>query len=369
MNRGSQRASSDAIILAGVIAIILYGSLYSFDFTHGRGPVGPLQGLLSTWRSFSGWGDVVVNVLLYMPFGFFLVRALPAGSGPARLLLAGLAALTLCTGIEIAQCYDRGRVTSLPDVYANTAGAVAGAAAGVFSIHYARRSVRFERHPFSGLLLLCWLGNRLYPQAAVALYRPEELYRNFANWLAVAVLLEAFFGIAVSRRALPWMVAVTLALRIFVVERVFSPIELAGGVAAALVWILVLSRVRIRAQVVAALFTVSLVAQALEPFTFNAVARPFGLIPFRSFLESSFENGVPVFFEKSFTYGGFVWLGIRAGIPSAVMAAGGGGLVLGLRVIQTYLPGRSAEITDAIMLLLLAAGLKLMGEDPVLRDC
>ncbi len=45
------------------------------------------------------------------------------------------------------------------------------------------------------------------------------------------------------------------------------------------------------------------------------------------------------------------------------MAAGGGGLVLGLRLIQVYLPGRSAEITDAIMLLLLAAGLKLMGEE------
>jgi hypothetical protein len=210
----------------------------------------------------------------------------------------------------------------------------------------------------------------LYPQAAAAeLHRPEELYRNLANWLAVAVLLEAFFGVAVSRRALPWMVAVTLALRIFIVERVFSPVELAGGIAAVLVWILLLSRVRIRTEVVAALFTVSLVAQALEPFTFNAVARPFGLIPFRSFLESSFENGVPVFFEKSFTYGGFVWLGIRAGIPSGVMAVLGGGLVLGLRVIQTYLPGRSAEITDAIMLLLLAAGLKLMGEDPLPRDC
>jgi hypothetical protein len=29
------------------------------------------------------------------------------------------------------------------------------------------------------------------------------------------------------------------------------------------------------------------------------------------------------------------------------------------------LPGRSAEITDAIMLLLLAAGLRLIGEDPL----
>jgi VanZ family protein len=364
-----KRASSYGIILAGVTAIIVYGSLYPFDFTPGHRSAGALQALLSTWRSLYGWGDVLVNIMLYAPFGFFLVRALPRGTGLTRIVLAGLAGLTLCTSIELVQYYDRGRDTSMSDVYANTAGALAGAAAGVLTIHYSRRNARLERHPFSALLLLCWLGNRLYPQMAAASLRStalsvEDFYRNIANWLAVAVLLEAIFGVAASRRALPWMVAVTLAMRVFVVERVFSPNELAGGIVAVLVWVLLLSRVRIRAAVVAALFTVSLVAQALEPFTFNAVARSFGWIPFRGFLESSFENGVPVFFEKSFTYGGFVWLGIRAGLPPGVMAAWGGVMVLGLRLVQVYLPGRSAEITDAIMLLLLAAGLKLMGEDP-----
>ncbi len=126
-----KRASSYAVILAAVTAIIVYGSLYPFDFAHGHKSVGPLRSLLSTWRSLYGWGDVLVNVLLYAPLGFFLVRALPRGTGFARLLLAGLAGLTLCTSIEIAQYYDRGRDTSMSDVYANTAGALAGAAAGV----------------------------------------------------------------------------------------------------------------------------------------------------------------------------------------------------------------------------------------------
>lgn len=365
-----KRASAYAVMLAGVTAIILYGSLYPFDFTRDPIPIGALRALLSTWRSLYGWDDVLVNVVLYLPFGFFLVRALPRGAGITRVPLAGLAGLTLCTGIEIAQYYDRGRDTSMSDVYANTAGAIAGAAAGVLMIRYARSNTRLERHPFCALLLLCWLGNRWYPQAAAVRLQStaaslEDLYRNIANWLAVAVLLEAFFGIAVSRRVLPWMFATTLAVRMFIVRSVFSPAELAGGVAAVLVWNLLLWQVRIRAAVVAALFTTSLVERALEPFTFSAAARPFGWIPFRSFLESSFEAGVPVFFEKAFTYGGFVWLGIRAGISSGAMAVFGGGLVLCLRVIQVYLPGRSAEITDAAMLLLLAAGLKLMGEDPV----
>src|SRR5580692_9823958 len=121
MNQGSlveapaeqKRASSYTIILAGVTAIIVYGSLYPFEFTGGPSSAGPLQVLLSTWRSLYGWGDVLVNAVLYMPFGFFLVRALPRGGGFARLLLAGLAGLTLCTSIEIAQFYDHGRDTSM----------------------------------------------------------------------------------------------------------------------------------------------------------------------------------------------------------------------------------------------------------------
>ena len=147
----------------------------------------------------------------------------------------------------------------------------------------------------------------------------DDLYRNIASWLAVAVLLEAILGVSVSRRALLMAVGRHAgAAGCLLWEECSLPLEpeLAGGIAAVLVWILVLSRVRLRAAVVAVLFTASLVAQALEPFTFSAAARPFGWIPFRSFLESSFENGVPVFFEKSFTYGGFIWLGIRAGIPA-----------------------------------------------------
>ena len=136
-----------------------------------------------------------------------------------------------------------------------------------------------------------------------------------------------------------------------------------GGAAAALIW-LWLSRLESRSIVVAAVFAGSAITQALEPFKFDRVARPFGLIPFRSFM-ISIENVVQVFFEKAFTYGALVWLWIRAGIPFWAAVTLGGLLELLLRLMQVYLPGRSAEITDTVMVLLLAAGLKLMGEDPL----
>jgi hypothetical protein len=56
-----------------------------------------------------------------------------------------------------------------------------------------------------------------------------------------------------------------------------------------------------------------------------------------------------------------VWVLARAGLKHgrAMVAAG---WVLALRVAQTYLPGRSAEITDAIMVLGLAGVMKLLAE-------
>ncbi len=115
-----KRTPSYAVMLVGITVLIVYGSLYPFDFAAAPNRIGPLQALLSTWRSLYGWGDVLGNVLLYVPVGFCVVAALPRRAGFTRVLLGGLAGLTLCTSIEIAQYYDRGRDTSMSDVYSNT---------------------------------------------------------------------------------------------------------------------------------------------------------------------------------------------------------------------------------------------------------
>jgi VanZ family protein len=215
-----------ALILTGVTVIIIYASLYPFDFSHQATTIDALKDLLSTWRSIYSWGNVIGNALLYFPFGFCLVRALPAGSGLVRVLLGGLAGFTLCAGLEVAQIHDRNRDPSMSDVYANTAGALAGSLGGLIALHGAGRNARFERHPFSSLLLLCWLGSRLFPYrpalrplARISAIPLDELFRNFANWLAVAVLLEAVFGNARSRWVLPCLVVVTVAARVVIVGR------------------------------------------------------------------------------------------------------------------------------------------------------
>ena len=125
------RATADcAIVLLLITTVILFGSLFPFEYYERSYPGGPLAYLLSTWREWNNRGDLLANILLYLPFGFLIPCALPRRlSGAARALIATLAGTALAGGMETAQFYDVGRVTSMGDVYANGIGAGIGAVA------------------------------------------------------------------------------------------------------------------------------------------------------------------------------------------------------------------------------------------------
>ena len=370
------------LIVVAIVLVIVYGSLYPFHFRDNSDPRGPLGALIDTWRGPFGRGDFLANVLLYLPFGLFSVqtiRRVPLFPRIAAAMAAGIA-LSVC--MELIQFYDEGRVSSLADVYANSIGVAVGCLAApiLFRRAPAWRAGAIDRRPFVILLLACWLGDRLFPYVPVIdLHKywsaikplvfsprlaPLDLYRHAVIWLAVALLIDALVGIARSRIVLPVLFLGVLFARILIVDAALSPAEVVGGALAAVVWIAVLSRSRMRVPVVAVLFAGSVMIEALDPFQFNAVARPFGWIPFRSFVNGSVDVNIRSFLEKVFTYGALVWLIARTGIPWTVAVSASTGLVLCLRLMQVFLPGRSAEITDPIMVLLVAGVMKSLGEGP-----
>ena len=371
-----------ALIVAVVIVVIIYGSLFPFQFHDNPYSIGPLHALIESWRTPTGRGDVIANLLLYFPFGLFAVPSLRHLPRIARFMLVVLAGSALSVSMELTQFYEFDRFSALADVYADTAGVLLGAATSVFLFRKRpwAQIGRVERRPFVILLLSCWLGYRLFPYApTIDLHKywtsvkplifspslpPLDLYRHTVIWLVAALLLEALLGVVRSRMALPLLFISVLLARVLIVDAVLSPAEVLGGVIAVPVWNAVLSRMRIGALLVAISFVGVVVIQALEPFQFSSAARPFGWIPFFGFLQGSVEVNIRSFLEKAFTYGALIWLMTRAGCKLMVAAVLGGALVLGLHLSQIFLPGRSAEITDVIMLLILVVVMKAMGEDP-----
>jgi glycopeptide antibiotics resistance protein len=340
-------------IAAGIAVTILYGSFFPFGFYLHQDPRGPIGALLDTGFRPSSRDDVVANILLYIPFGFFAAYALPKRS-LAAIAYATLAGFALSLFVELLQFYDAGRVQSISDVYCNTLGALLGAAAAPV----ARKRVSSI---FLSLMLVCWLGSRWYPASPSPPAIPLlNQFRFLAAWLAVGLMLETLCGVSRSRVILPLLLTITLLIRAF--ASYVDPAEIIGGAAAALLWSAVLWRLRARATITAALFVALVILLALAPFHFLTAPRAFSWMPFRSFLETATETAIRVFFEKAFYYGGTIWLLVRAGLSIGVAAALGGTLVFGLRLLQVYLPDRSAEITDATLLLMLAALLKLSSQ-------
>jgi VanZ family protein len=342
-----------AWIALAIAAAILYGSFYPFGFYLHHDPRGPVGVLLDSGLRPSTRGDVISNILLYLPFGFFLTYAI-AKRTLTSAALATAAGFALSLFVELSQFYFIGRAQELSDVYSNTAGALLGASLAAAARH--RLS-----SPYLALLLTCWIGYRCYPAPPLvraSAFAPMDLLLFFSGWLAVGLMIEALCGESRGRVALPSLLAGSLLVRAFAVD--IEPAEIAGGVAAALLWSGLLWRIRVRAAVVAGLFVALVVLLALQPFHFSTPARSFGWVPFRGFLVSPIDNAIRTFFQKAYLYGGMVWLLVRAGWSAAAATAFGAMLVFCLRLLQVYLPGRSAEITDAILLLMLAAMMKLV---------
>jgi glycopeptide antibiotics resistance protein len=77
--------------------------------------------------------DIVVNLLLYAPWGYFWARAWPDTARRLWVVVALASALSITT--ELSQVYSHGRFPSATDVTCNVLGAIAGA-------EFARRAFR-----------------------------------------------------------------------------------------------------------------------------------------------------------------------------------------------------------------------------------
>ena len=107
--------------------LIIYGTLY---------PVDQWDWSLGNWDNFLSlqlpqavsYADLVMNFIIYIPFGFFLFHLLDfKHSKVAKILLVTLAGFILCTSLEFFQQFLPGRTSSLSDILLNTISSTFGA--------------------------------------------------------------------------------------------------------------------------------------------------------------------------------------------------------------------------------------------------
>ena len=363
-------------LLLLVIALIVYGSLYPWHFDFNRSSANPLWVLLHAWPQGIDrfvLRDAAINLLLYFPLG--MAAFLAAARRHGRLVAfdaALLIALGLSASLEMLQIYDPGRTCSLFDVLCNVSGAAAGAATALVFRNEMESLARRKpgRHgPAALLLAACWASYQLYPffpllsrtklrasldlLAGTASFSAVEIWASAAEWLAAALVLEALFGRLRPR----WLLAAMacLPLRLFIVERSLTLNEALGAALALLLWSLLPKRKRLAAGVL--LLASAIVLRELSPFRLAETPHHFSWIPFAATFESERQSATVILLRKAFEYGALVWLFRAQGISYARAAVTVAGSLAVMEAFQRYLPGRTPEITDSVVALLMAVAL------------
>lgn len=174
---------------------------------------------------------------------------------------------------------------------------------------------------------------------------PAVSYAAF--WLACGLLLRAAnleparLWLTLSLVAIPCQIAVT--------SRQPTLSDIAGAIAGLLLFLAIGKQQRLAA----AFFLTVLIVRGLAPFHFQQQAAYFTWIPFGGFLNMDWQTGLSVFIEKLFFYGSAIWLLQISGLSLAASTAATATLLAGIEVAQQWLPGRTAEITDPLIALLI----------------
>jgi VanZ family protein len=353
------------VALAAIIAMIAYGSLYPFAFHNVPDGIGPLHTLFYSWDKTPGRGDFLSNIILYMPLGFIGTVTVGKRTGVTQLALTILIGAGLSFAVETLQYYDPGRDTEATDFYSNVLGTAIGGGIGWFFGQDFRwplvREISANRAP--SLLLVAWLGYRLYPYVpTIDLHKywdalkpvflhpqlsPDTLFRHVSIWLGICVMIEKIAG---DRRAAGLIGRFALFLivsSVLIISTSVTLAQIAGIVVAFGIWRLLPARVNVAAAAMGAYVIVF----RLHPFVFSSSPGHYSWTPFLSFMQGSIDLDVQSFFEKFFLYGALIWLLAEAGVGRRAATLLVTAIVLGASFAEVFIPGRSAEITDAILAL------------------
>lgn len=192
-------------LLLAWTAMVVYASWFPLSGWRWPAAMSALGLLRLPWPRWHDAFDIVANLLGYVPLGVLLVLALVrAGTGARTWRRAVVAASLLSYLLEVGQGLLPNRVPSLLDWLLNSAGAMAGAALGLWlgragTWGWLERTSEhwFVQHSRSGLaLLVLWPLGLLFP-TPVALGLGQV-------WERMAELHDAIGRVASSTSWLQW---------------------------------------------------------------------------------------------------------------------------------------------------------------------
>jgi VanZ family protein len=383
----SERAlkTATAWLLSLTVLFMLYASLYPFDFDLAR-LTGRWREVLEhslTWRR-PPRTDIIANLLFYLPFGALVMSLTPGRWGRARrVLFTFVAGLVLSALIECAQATTVSRDPSIPDVAFNAVSAAIAALIALFArgmgLQPTLPELRTNRPDVVAVLLVA-----LWAAAHAAPFMPTTRFISyftqpgralewswssgaFAGYLAAYVLVGAALRSLLRPRSfwqlfLPIAVLSLAARIIFRGQRLELVEVVAFVVALPVIWQMTRSAERagerehsIAAARVALLWAApAFVFFSLAPFDFSVRSQDFAWLTWPP-LTARLSSGEPGLLVVAFSDTAAVWLLREALLPLRRVLVGMLTTSVLVEVIQAWEPGRAAQLTAPLVVLVATA--------------
>lgn len=317
---------------------------------------------------------MIINVAIYVPVGISAFLAFRRFRYTGPVILGAI--LSGC--IEMSQLFAPGRQCSTLDLMNNIAGSALGVLAGMLFEKIAgpvRPGFAGYRAPDPSALasLFCWVASMLFPLFPVmhlaewhhklsafvqgSPLAPIPLISAAATWIAIAFMVGAMR----VRRIGLWLAFSLLLIpaQFAIVTRQPLPADMIG---AALGVVLFLATETIPSTIAFAAwgFVAVLALRGLAPFHWEAHGQSFTWMPFAGFLHTDWQYAIQVILQKTFYYGAAIWMLRRAALQWLTAICIVFSVLTAIEILQTHLPGRTAEITDPLLAILAGLGLRIL---------
>lgn len=371
-------------MLGGYTLLLIYGSLY--PLSQWRSPqANPLLLILSPSRYYS-YADILTNLLVYMPFGLLLILA-SRRRGVRAIVLATVLGAGLSLSMEYIQAYLPSRVPSFMDLLLNTFGALAGsvlahALNAETRIGHALHRLRATLCVAGGLgnlglaALALWCLSQLTPLVpsidvsvlraglsplwhSLTGTRPLD-YTQLLSYACAAsgLMLLSYSLLTPAWRKTAYVAGVfyaVLLLKIVVVSRQLS-MEALLGITAGFIVLLAARRLPATVYRLAGAIAILGTVVFMELQTGNPTAplpSPFNWIPFRAQMGNDLIGIIDIL-VGIWPFMALAYFARQQWPEQSKPAVFGGAgaiflIMLWLEWQQRYLPGRSPDVTDAII--------------------
>lgn len=363
------------------IVLATLGSIFPFDFQVPELDSATIGRFLQSCCKIPSRGDVLGNVILFVPIGFTGMLASRSGDAVRRsFLLVCLVGFFVALALQIMQIFLPSRDENLQDVIWNLFGTVGGAAAAIlvrkFAVPEDGGKPDIELVPVT--LVGAWLTYRLIPfvpSIDLQLIKnslkplldfqlaPVNIVHDITAWLVVAYLLRQTRRDIRLDTYLPLLILTVFGLEVLIVDNSVDFSSVVSALVAVVLWRGVLSDVKWQEIGLVILLLVTVALAGLAPLEISSNAVDFNWIPFRGFLGGSMYLNTQSAAEKVFLYGALVYvlwktsIGLFGGIIASVA------FVAIVELAQTRLVGHTPEITDPMLVVFAAITLLVIQRD------